>query len=102
MLQLSKTKRFEADLRRAFRHGLSPDDWGHLEYLFQKGGMLPEEYDEHRLRDNWHGHWDCHLAGDLVVIYRRSPKRINFVRMGTHDELFRHRKQKGFWRWFFG
>ncbi len=102
MIQLSRNKRFEAELRRAFRAGLSRDDWEHLEYLFLQGGPLPEEYDEHPLKDNWHGHWDCHLEGDLVVIYRRTDRRVNLVRIGKHTEVFRHRKKRGFWGWFMG
>jgi len=102
MPALSKSKRFNAELRRAFRHGLSADDWGHLEYLFEKGEPLPEEYDEHRLTGNWEGFWDCHLEGDLVVIYKRTAKKIALARIGTHTEIFRHRKKRGFWGWFIG
>ena len=106
MIELVKNKRFNAELYRAFRGGLNIDDWGHLEYLFLKGGSLPSEYDEHRLTDNWLGHWDCHLAGDLVVIYRRTAKKVTLVRIGTHAELFPHRKRqrrkRGIWRWLKG
>jgi mRNA interferase YafQ len=32
---------------------------------------------------------DCHLRGDMVVIYQATPDLVKFVRIGTHSELFR-------------
>jgi len=102
MLTLSKSKRFEVELRQAFRNGLSRGDWEYLEYLFLKGAPLPEEFDEHPLTDNWQGYWDCHLAGDLIVVYKRTPRKITLAAIGTHQELLRHRKNRGVWRWLTG
>jgi mRNA interferase YafQ len=103
MSELVKSKRFNAELYRAFRDGLDVDDWGHLEYLFLKGESLPPEYDEHRLTDNWEGYWDCHLAGDLVVVYKRTAKKVLLMAIGTHAELFPDRKtqrrKRGIWGW---
>ena len=80
---------------------MSPDDVEHLFYLLAKYDALPEEYDEHPLRDNWQGYLDCHLEGDLVVIYKRMAKKVILVRIGKHTEVFRHRKGHGFfWRLF--
>jgi mRNA interferase YafQ len=105
MRELVESKRFEIDLERALRGGLSLDDWQHLAYLLAKYDVLPEEYDEHPLTDNWEGHLDCHLSGDLVVIYKRMPKRVILSRIGTHAELFQNRKRQrrksGFWGWLF-
>ena len=106
MRELSRNRRFEIELRLALHAGLSFDDWQHLSYLLAKYDALPEEYDEHQLTDNWEGHWDCHLAGDLVVIYRRTAKKVTLVRIGTHAELFPHRKRQrrkgGIWGWLKG
>jgi len=105
MRELVRNKRFNADLSRAVGRGLLLDEWQHLSYLLAKYDALPEEYGEHPLTDNWQGHWDCHLAGDLVVLYRRTTRKIILVRMGTHAELFHHRKRqrrkRGLWGWLF-
>ena len=62
-----------------------------------ESGELPESYGA-RLLDNpggnYNGHIDFHLsdgAVDVVVLYlpHRSNPIIRFVRMGSHDELFR-------------
>lgn len=62
-----------------------------------ESGELPESYGAHLLDNpggNHNGHIDFHLsdgAVDVVVLYlpHRSNPIIRFVRMGSHDELFR-------------
>ncbi len=87
----------------ALHRGLSTDDWEHLAYLLAKYDELPEEYDEHPLTNNWQGYMDCHLEADLVVVYKRTAKKIVLTAIGTHAELFPHRKNKGrkggLWGW---
>ena len=83
------------------------DDVVHLTYLLQKGEALPPEYNEHRLTDNWEGYLECHLTGDIVVIYKMSEAKVRFEAIGSHAELFHHRKRKrptrrGWTRWLFG
>ena len=102
MRELVKRKAFDAELHQAIRSGVSFDDVEHLFYLLAKYDTLPDGYDEHPLRDNWQGYLDCHLAGDLVVIYKRTTRRIILARIGTHTEIFRHRKKRGLWGWLKG
>jgi len=106
MRELVKSRKFDAQLRQVIRRGVSLDEAEHLFYLLAKYDALPEEYDEHPLRDNWQGYLDCHLAGDLVVVYRRTAKRIYLAEIGTHAELFSHRKRQrrksGFGGWLWG
>jgi len=96
MREIVRQKRFDVELRQLIRGGMSPDDVEHLFYLLAKYDDLPEEYDEHPLRDNWQGYLDCHLAGDLVVIYKRTARQVILARIGRHTEVFRHRKGRGF------
>ncbi|MCP4415497.1 MAG: type II toxin-antitoxin system YafQ family toxin, partial [Chloroflexi bacterium] len=39
---------------------------------------------------NWKGHRECHIEPDWLLIYRLNEieKEIEFVRMGTHSDLF--------------
>ena len=48
---------------------------------------------DYALRGAWANHRECHIGGDFLLIYKveDSPKgigSINFVRAGTHAELF--------------
>ena len=94
MRELVKSKRVEAQLAQAFRRGLDPNDWEHLAYLLLKGEPLPEAYHEHQLMDNWSSWWECHLSGDLLVIYKRRGEKVVVTAVGTHRELFTSRGRK--------
>jgi mRNA interferase YafQ len=112
MRQPVRSKKFEADLARAIARGLDSGDWEHLVFLLLEEEILPPEYDEHLLHGLWKGYLECHLAGDMLVIYRRTPKHIIFATIGTHAELFKNQprsyrktpkqRPKGSGNWPFG
>lgn len=62
-------------------------------------GTLPEGYSLHELDNpggNYNGHMDSHLSDGLVdvvvlCVMHKGRMVIRFVRMGTHEELFRGR-----------
>ena len=60
--------------------------------LIANDGPLGPEWSDHQLTGEWHGHRECHIGGDFLLIYtlEGSPKTglIVFVRTGTHAELF--------------
>ena len=43
---------------------------------------------DHPLKGPWAGCRDCHVRGDLVVIYSLLPGLVVFHRIGSHSELF--------------
>ena len=53
---------------------------------------LPEQYKDHPLSGNvWKGCRECHVHGDLLLIYRlhgKDDEGVEFVALGTHSELF--------------
>lgn len=88
--------RFKRDYRIARKH---PEfDAETLEYVFDlmiSGGKLPDALREHILdkrRVNWAGFTECHLAADLLLIYRVRQESVTFHRIGTHKQLFAARK----------
>ena len=112
MRELVKNRRFESQLSRALAGDLDLDDWEDFLYLLLKDDVLPPEYDEHWLHGFYKGHLECHLSGDLLVIYRRTPTAIICKAIGTHAELFKdqptsYRKKqkqrpKGWWQGLLG
>jgi len=55
-----------------------------------KDEPLPSKNSDHALTGNWHGHRDCHIAPDWLLMYRvfEKEQEIEYVRMGSHAELF--------------
>ena len=49
---------------------------------------LGPEWRDHTLQGNWADHRECHIGGDFLLIYQHEGNFINFVRCGTHAELF--------------
>ena len=52
-------------------------------------GPLEAEWSDHELQGGWRRHRECHVGGDVLVIYRLTDDDgVIFVRTGTHSELF--------------
>jgi mRNA interferase YafQ len=49
---------------------------------------LGPEWLDHALKGDWADHRECHIGGDFLLIYRLENNDINFVRAGTHSDLF--------------
>ena len=43
---------------------------------------------EHELKGRWEGFHECHMGGDVLLIYDKQPHRIVFARVGSHAKLF--------------
>ena len=62
-------------------------------YLIANEAPFGPERRDHALKGAWKNHRECHIGGDFLLIYQvddrpRPSGSINFVRAGTHTELF--------------
>lgn len=53
------------------------------------GKPLDPRHRDHPLQGAWQGCRDCHIRGDVVLIYSLPPGLAVFHRVGSHSELFR-------------
>ena len=56
--------------------------------LIANDAPLGPEWLDHPLKGDWADHRECHIGGDFLLIYQIEANTINFVRSGTHSELF--------------
>lgn len=56
--------------------------------LVANDGPLGAEWLDHALKGEWADHRECHIGGNFLLIYQVDGNFINFVRTGTHSELF--------------
>jgi mRNA interferase YafQ len=56
--------------------------------LIANDAPLGPEWRDHPLKGEWADHRECHIGGDFLLVYQLEANRINFVRVGTHSELF--------------
>lgn len=84
------TKTFLKDWERLSRSGRY--DMGRLKeamiLLIAHDAPLGPEWFDHPLKGEWSDHRECHIGGDFLLIYQTDTQLIQFVRAGTHAELF--------------
>jgi mRNA interferase YafQ len=56
--------------------------------LIAADAPLGPEWQGHPLKGDWDDHRECHIGGDFLLIYQLEDDCINFVRAGSHAELF--------------
>lgn len=56
--------------------------------LIANDAPLGPEWLDHPLKGDWADHRECHIGGDFLLIYHVENDFINFVRTGSHAELF--------------
>ena len=56
--------------------------------LIANEAPLGPEWLDHPLKGDWADHRECHIGGDFLLIYQIEGNAVNFVRTGTHADLF--------------
>lgn len=93
MIAVEFAPRFKKDLKQARRHfEYNREDPQQLIEDLSARNPLPTHYNEHSLEKrgvNWAGFRECHLGGDLVVIFVRLKSLVRLHRIGGHEAMFR-------------
>ena len=56
--------------------------------LLRADAPIPQGYRDHPLRGRWNGYRECHIHGDLVLIYRKiGTSDLFLVRLGSHSQI---------------
>lgn len=89
-----KSKSFLKDwerLSRSAKHDMNVLKEAML-LLIANDEPLPAEWNDHKLKGTFQKFRECHVKGDLLLIYQVCEDigndLITFVRAGTHSELF--------------
>jgi mRNA interferase YafQ len=48
---------------------------------------LPAGMKDHQLKGKWKDVRECHLAPDVLLLYRQEGNVITLLAIGTHDDL---------------
>ena len=56
--------------------------------LIANDAPLGAEWLNYTRKGDWTDHRECHIGGDFLLICQVEANLINFVRCGTHSELF--------------
>ena len=58
--------------------------------ILSLGGKLELSYQDHPLQGEYEGYRECHIHGDVLLIYRIEKQKLVLVliNIGSHSELF--------------
>ncbi len=94
MYTLSFTNKFEKDLKLIKKRSLKDlwliHDFLKNELAIKGAAGLSSKFHAHKLSGNYKDNWECHVKGDLLVIWieMTGENEIVLVRAGSHADLF--------------
>lgn len=94
MYRVIEGKRFRHSYLKLARSGrLKPRARAELQRVveeLQKDTPLPERNRDHALAGDWHGYRECHIRGDLLLVYekRKDVLVLVLIDIGSHSQLF--------------
>lgn len=90
MYEIIVSGRFKRDIKRCKKQQKPFEKFKAINDLLVSGQALPDRNKDHNLSGNWSGFRECHIEPDWLLIYRinKEEKTIEYVRMGSHSELF--------------
>ena len=91
---VNQTNDFLADwekLSRSGKHDMTRIKEA-MTILALNDGPMPPEWKDHPLEGKFNGYRECHVKGDLLLVYKIRPSSkveiLVFSRICTHSELF--------------
>lgn len=86
MYEIKRSTQFKRDVRRSINQHKLMTKFKAIHELLMSGMSIPETNKDHILSGNWNGH----IEPDWLLIYRidRENKVIEYVRMGSHSDIF--------------
>jgi mRNA interferase YafQ len=89
MKELKLTGQFKKDLKRIQNNPGRIAELKKVLKILQGEGTLPKEYKPHMLTGDYKGYMECHIEGDLLLIWLDMEENIiKLIRLGSHSELF--------------
>ena len=89
MKQVSQTKQFSRDIKKAIKRGKNLSKLRKLVTLLAIGEVLDKKYRDHSLIGQWQPARDCHIEPDWILIYTVTESTLRLERTGTHSDLFK-------------
>ncbi len=91
MLEIRETKQFKKQFKRVARSGDFDMALFHAVLnVLARGESLDVRYRDHQLSGDMKESRECHLKGDLLLVYkiRKEILVLSLVGIGNHSELF--------------
>jgi mRNA interferase YafQ len=93
MYRVKFSKKFEKKLEKLIQNGLKQkyiDDIYSVIDTLGTGKKLETSYRDHKLSGNLGGYRECHIQGDLLLVYQINKDELILllINIGSHSDLF--------------
>lgn len=93
MYLIKRSKNFKRAYKKLKKSGVKKSVFEDLKYVIKilvSGNKLPINYKDHALEGEYFGYRDCHIKGDLILIYKIESDILILVLadIGSHSQLF--------------
>ena len=85
------TKKYEKSFLKLKRSGKFDElELNKAINILASGGRLDSTYQDHSLQGEYEGYRECHIHGDVLLIYRIEKQKLvlMLINIGSHSELF--------------
>ena len=79
---------FKKGRKRAAKRGKDLTALNSVMTRLTAGERLEMKFHDHKLSGAWRDCRECHIAPDWLLVYRIVDNEIEFLRTGTHSDLF--------------
>ena len=89
MKRLKPSTQYKKDLKRIRNNPKKAEALIKVLYILEQELEIPKEYNPHPLTGDYGGCMECHIQGDLLLIWiDEETNEIDLIRLGSHSELF--------------
>jgi mRNA interferase YafQ len=88
-LAIRNIKQFKKDLKRYIHQKPILKDLEVVIKILANEEPLDKSYRDHPLKGNWNGYRECHVRGDLLLVYKidKEENILYLVAFGSHAEV---------------
>ena len=90
MKRIIRAARFEKDLKKIRKRKKTKRKIEVVMEALVCGEQLAPHLRQHKLRGKWKGCNECHIEHDWILVWKETANQIEFVRTGSHNDIFRH------------
>lgn len=89
MYKLFRTKQFIKDYEKTKLTDKHYEEFIKFVSLLLEGNKLQAEALDHELVGDYSSFRECHISGDMLLIYIIEDDYLKLTRIGTHSQLFK-------------
>lgn len=93
MYQVIRSRKFDKAFRKIVKAGLSKKSQEDISFVIRtlaSGRKLESLYRDHKLTGELDGYRECHIQGDLLLVYQIYDKELVLllINIGSHSDIF--------------